>query len=83
MSDTRYTPKTLADCAAEFRAMMEDAIRQQNFETAATCKTFLQAIEKAAAENERLRGILREIADEDYRGNRSTAAIKAHVALTP
>jgi hypothetical protein len=40
--------------------------------------TVMQALR---AENERLRGVLREIANEDYRGNRSPAAIKAHTAL--
>lgn len=58
------TPKTLAECAAEFRGMMEDAIRQQHFETAATCKQFLLGIEAAQAENERLSNALQAIADE-------------------
>lgn len=33
-------------------------------------------------EYNRLRAVLREIADEDYRGHRSPAAVKAHTALT-
>jgi len=34
------------------------------------------------AENERLRGALQAIADEDYRGYRSTACQIAHAALS-
>ena len=49
------TPKSLTEVAAEFRAMMEDAIRQNHFETASTCKQFLIGVEAAQAENATLR----------------------------
>ncbi len=55
MTDPRFTPKTLAEVAAEFRAMMEDAIRQNHFEVAATCKQFLRAVEAAQTEIDALR----------------------------
>lgn len=55
LTDPRYAPKTLADCATEFRGMMEDAIRRNEFEAAATCKTFLRAVEAAQAANDKLR----------------------------
>jgi len=53
--DPRYARKTLTDCATEFRGMMESAIMQNEFEAAATCKTFLRAIEAADAELAELR----------------------------
>jgi excinuclease UvrABC nuclease subunit len=60
-TDPRYAPKTLADCATEFRAMMEDAIKRNEFEAAATCKTFLKAVEAAQAENAQMRDALTRI----------------------
>lgn len=67
-ANTPYAPKTLADCATEFRAMMEDAIKRNEFEAAATCKTFLHAVEAAeranaalSAENAGLRALVPEV----------------------
>ncbi len=59
--DPRYAPKTLADCAAEFQSMMESAIKQNEFEAAATCKTFLRAVEAAQSDMAKLRESLEYI----------------------
>jgi len=79
------TTDRIQELEAELSEAKEDIVMLSETVTSFTSgeqfNSLLDDWKKQAAEIERLRGVLKEIADQDYRGNRPIACVKAENAL--